>query len=115
MKKNSVKIKQMVNAQDISTVLSDMSKSFKDGTVCIQTGEEFVTLKPGALIELEIEASQKKGKEKLCIELSWRQVAEVSEDESSLKITSEEPAIDEPSPVEKIMDQTAEAAEKSID
>lgn len=102
MKKSEIKVKGLINGESICGVLSDLAQSFKEGTVCIENGQEFVTMKPGANIEFEIEASQKKGKEKLTIELTWRQVEEVVEGESGFKISSCEPEITEPSPVEMV-------------
>ena len=97
MKKNEVKIKGNMTAKDVAVLLEDLVKSIKAGTVCIESGDNFVTLKPGDNIDFGIEAVQKKGKEKLSIEFGWRQpVPEDEEPENVLKISSKEPKIETP-------------------
>ncbi|QTA93629.1 amphi-Trp domain-containing protein [Desulfonema magnum] len=98
MKKSEVKIKKTMDADAVKTILDDVVKSFKEGTVCIESGKEFVVLKPSQQIDFEIEAGEKKGKEKLVIEMSWRQDALEQEPQSLLKISSSEPVVEEPSP-----------------
>lgn len=97
MKKNEVKVKGNLNAKDLATMIEDLVKSLKEGTVCIESGENFVTLKPGDSIDFELEAVQKKGKEKLVLEMGWRQaVPEEESAESILKISSKEPETEAP-------------------
>jgi amphi-Trp domain-containing protein len=101
MKKNEVKVKRKMDAEAVGALLSDLVNSFKQGTVCIQEGPAFVTLKPAGEIEMEIGAAEKKGKAKIEIELSWKEAAPVSEDdEAAVRITSEEPEFTAPLPDE---------------
>lgn len=98
--KSEIKIKAVMDGQTVSGVLEDLARSFKGGTVCIEKNGEFVTLKPGANITVEIEASQKKNKQKLAIEFTWQQAEPVVKTEFGFKISSEEPEIEAPVPEE---------------
>lgn len=89
--KKEVTVKGTMKPQGIATILEDLLDSFKKGKLVVQNGHEFVALQPSEQISLELEAAQKKGKEKLVIELSWEQRVEPSLPESGFKITSEEP------------------------
>jgi len=92
MSKCEMSLKGNLDFTAAVALLGDVLKSFKDKTVCIQKGEEYVTLRPAESIAFEIEAQRKKGKQKLSIELSWFEdlVAEVPTD---FKVSSKEPAL----------------------
>lgn len=94
--KNEIKIKQTMELAAVNDILKDLVKSFDEGTVCFEKGKEFVTLRPGKVIEVEIEAETKKDKQKLSIELSWRQYEPEKEDLPVIKISSEEPEMAAP-------------------
>ena len=91
------------------TLLNDIVKSFKDKTVCIQKGGEFVTLSPAEPIAFEIAAQRKKGKQKLSIELSWfeEMAAEVPTD---FKVSSKEPELPVGAPAPEAACETAKKA-----
>ena len=108
MSKSGLAIKGAMDFDSVSTFLTDLVASFKERTICVQRGEEFVTLKPGDLIELELEVLVKKGKQKLSLELAWRDEV-LTEVEAPFKVSSKEP---EPvAPVETPCLTTAPAAE----
>lgn len=88
-----MKIKTNLDTDAAAAILEDLVRSFKDGTVCIQSGKEFVTLKPAGNIEVEIGAAEKKGKQKLVIEMGWREAVPKAEAENILKISAKEPEI----------------------
>jgi amphi-Trp domain-containing protein len=71
MSKNGIALKGHLDRKDLTCLLDDVVQGFKDGTVCIRKGNEFLTLKPTEPLEFEIEAEVKKGKEKLVLELMW--------------------------------------------
>lgn len=100
-KKSDIKIKQTMDADGVSRLLADIVNSLKNGTICIERGEEFTTLVTGTEIEAEIEASQKKDKQKLSISLSWRLHSLKEEEGESFRISSAEPEITDPSPLEE--------------
>jgi len=107
MKKNEVKVKRKLDAEAVGALLSDLVNSFNQGTVCIQEGPAFVTLKPVGEIEAEIIAADKKGKQKIEIELSWKEAAPISEEggEMAVRISAEEPEFTAPLPDEGEGDQ----------
>lgn len=70
--KCKLEIEQYVETKEAIKYLEDLVKGLKSGTIVIQHGEESVTLTPPDMIELEVEAKQKKDKSKFVLELSWK-------------------------------------------
>ena len=91
MKKNEVAVKCKLEADAVGLMLSDLAKNFKEGKVVIQKGASFVTLRPEGQIEVEIEAVEKKGKQKIEIQLSWKEEILLDTPEDEIKISAEEP------------------------
>ncbi len=54
MDKKKVSLKGSVDQKRAISYLEDLVKSFKEGTICVQQGSNFVTLKPGQSVDLEI-------------------------------------------------------------
>ena len=56
--------------------LENLVASLKKGSVCLQVGEDYVLLKLDEVVpmDIEVEASEKKGKNRLSLELAWREV-----------------------------------------
>lgn len=102
MSKKEVSVRGTMPPKAIITVLEDLLESFKKGQVVIQNGSEFVTLKPSEQISMELEAGQKKEKEKLTLELSWQRPVEMApEQDKAFKISAVEPPLPAPeAPVE---------------
>lgn len=96
--KSEVKIKQTMKLGTVIDILKDLAKSFDEGTVCFEKGKEFVTLRPGKVIDVEIEAELKKDKQKLSVELCWRQLETEKEDAHGIRISSREPEMEAPAP-----------------
>ena len=71
MGKKEIKLKGSLETAKTAEYLNDLAASLKAGDVYIQKGGEFVSLKPGSVVDFEIEAVKKKHKEKLVIEISW--------------------------------------------
>ncbi|GMT49245.1 MAG: hypothetical protein IEMM0008_0784 [bacterium] len=88
--KQDVSMKGLVSSKEAAAYLQDLITCFKAGTICVQQGDEFVTLKPEDMVLLEIEAEQKKDKEKFILEMTWRKGEKLNGD-IDLKITSKEP------------------------
>ncbi len=109
MGKQGISIKGSMDHASVVAFLEDVVKSFKDKTVCVQRGDEFVTLTPADSIELEIEAVVKKGKQKLSIELNWREEITIESADTPFKVSSVEP---EPKPVEEPVEEVAEKVEE---
>ncbi len=94
MEKKTIVLKEKMELAKVISCLEDIVASLKTGTMCVQHGDDLVTLKPGACIELEIEAVMKKGKEKLALELSWQNESEKEKEMEKIefRIMSSEPA-----------------------
>ncbi len=101
MKKNEVNIKCKMEADAIANLLSDMVNSFREGKVVFQKGGSFVTLKPVGQIEMELEAAEKKGKQKIEIQLSWKEEILLEQKEDAFRISGDEPCLDEGIPCEE--------------
>ncbi len=95
MPKKELKVKMSGALNDVISHLESIIASLKEGTVVIQKGNSFISLKPKDQVALEIEAEQKKGKEELSIELSWKSEEVIAADDttSSLVISSKEPEV----------------------
>lgn len=91
--KSEMKIKRTCDADSIADMLQQLADAFREKTVCFEKGGEFVTLKPGGNIELELEAGVKKDKQKVCLEMAWRETAPEAEQEAAFKISSQEPEL----------------------
>jgi len=94
MKKNEVKIKHILEADAVATMLSDLAYGFKEKKVVILKGSSSVTLKPAGQIEVEIEAVEKKEKQKIEIQLSWKEDILLDAPEAEIKISAEEPILE---------------------
>ncbi|MBD3403163.1 amphi-Trp domain-containing protein [candidate division GN15 bacterium] len=94
MSKKEVSFKGRLEQQQVMAYLNELVTGLKTGTVYVQNGDGYVSLSPGRLINIEIEAVEKKDKEKLVIEMTWGRDEEVAE-VSPLKISTSEPVVEE--------------------
>lgn len=90
MSKKEVKLKGVMGRDQVVAYLEDLLAGLKSGKICVQQGEEFVTLCPEQLINVEVQASVKKGKEKFEMELVWRK-EEAPVEMSGTRISASEP------------------------
>lgn len=107
MKKNEVQIKCKLESDAVAKMLLDLAKSFKEGKAVIQKGASFVTLRPAGVIEVEIEAVEKKGKQKIEIKLDWEEEILLDAAETKIKISAEDPSLDL-SPLEEKIESKSE-------
>jgi amphi-Trp domain-containing protein len=70
--KKEVGYKSVTSWDDVVSYLEEILAGMKSGTVTIDTGRDRVELKAGPDVKLEIEATTKKDKNKLVVDLSWR-------------------------------------------
>lgn len=97
MSKQSVNLKGELELGKVTSHLEEIINGLTEGTLCIQQGTDLVTLKPTAYVDMDLEASAKGNKEKLTIELSWKQEAPKESPDEEFKISSTEPeTIEEP-------------------
>lgn len=90
MSTSSISLKGAYSPADFARMLEDLAGSIKAGTVCLQKGGEFVTLKPASTLEFEIEASARKGRQKLELCVKWQEPVEAAP-EAPFTISSQEP------------------------
>lgn len=108
MKKNEVAVKCKLEADAVGSMLSDLARNFKEGKVVIQKGASFVTMRPEGQIEVEIEAVEKKGKQKIEIQLSWKEEILLDTPEAEIKISAEEPIPNAASLTEEPVEEESE-------
>src|SRR3989339_937583 len=91
MNKKSITSKCALSKDQAIAYLEALAASLKKNQICVEAGDEYVVLEAAENMELEVNAAQKKGKEKIMLELSWTQPM-VLENEEQLKISSKVPA-----------------------
>lgn len=112
MSGKQISFKAFVEVEQAVSYLEDLARSLRDGTVYVRQGAQFVELAPDGGMEIEVEAAEKKGKQKLSFELSWRRKVEPEPGGGSgLSISSEKPDIPEPEPEPGEADDEADAGD----
>ncbi len=101
-KKNELKVEQKVSWDLALLLLEDLLRSFREGKACIQDGKNFITLKPVGDVDIELQASEKKGKQKLEISISWKETAADGKPIREVKISSQEPEIELPEEADEV-------------
>ena len=102
MGKNSVVLEKKMAVSEVVSFLESVIASLKEGKIVLQQGTQLVVLTPNEFIDLEVEASQKKDKGKLSIDLKWLQQTE-SIPEADILVSSKEPEPElNPEPKKKI-------------
>ncbi|OGG99131.1 MAG: hypothetical protein A2600_04980 [Candidatus Lambdaproteobacteria bacterium RIFOXYD1_FULL_56_27] len=71
MQKKSFETKTRLKKEAAVLYLEELIKSLKAGKLVVQEGEEFVSLTPAQDLELELEASAGKSKERIFVSLHW--------------------------------------------
>ena len=84
MSKKEVSLTKRIDKGKVIDYLEGLINGLKSDTVCLQSGDGLVTLKPSSIIEFELEAVAKKDKEKVKIELSWAVEKDTNEKEFSI-------------------------------
>lgn len=72
MSKEKVEIEQVLDLPTAISHLEDVLSGLKKGSLTLTQGLDTVTLNVPGVVELEMTASRKKEKQKICIELSWK-------------------------------------------
>ncbi len=107
MSKNVLSFKGIVGNEDTISCLEKFLDALKQGQVCLQSGEQEVFLTPSGNVKMEVKAESKPPKQKLEIELSWREDEQAEAEPCSLSISSRKPATQEDS---EQADQEAKAS-----
>ena len=71
-KKQELKMEGGMDIDSAVAYLERLIDGFKSGNVRLEKGAEVLLLHPAGVLEMEIEAAQKKEKEKISIDLSWK-------------------------------------------
>lgn len=92
--KNEVKIKTCLDLKTVVNYLESITMSLKGGSVAITKDDESIVLNPSKEITFELEASEKKDKEKLYLEISWLKKELIKEEKKvKLEISSKLPEV----------------------
>ncbi|MCF8033171.1 MAG: amphi-Trp domain-containing protein [Desulfarculaceae bacterium] len=96
MGKNEISYKAGLPASQALEHLENLVQSLRKGSVCLQVGGEQLVmgLNKAAPLELEISASEKKGKNRLSLELSWKELKPGEGQSPEMLISSQPPAPD---------------------
>lgn len=92
MSKKEISFKGKIRQEQAIDYLESLLQAMREGTIYVQNGDDFVSLEPTDIVELEVSAARKKEKGKLELELSWSKEQPI-EGESPLKILTSEPEI----------------------
>lgn len=92
MSKREISFKGRIAQAKAIAYIEELLNGLKNDALYVQNDDEYVALKPTDDVLFEVEASQKKGKERLSIELTWTQ-PEPMEEETGLRILTSEPEI----------------------
>ncbi len=87
MDKNELKFKGVMENEDIIASLENLLSALKEGSIMIRHGEEQIMLTPLPRAKMEIKAGSKENKEKMEIEISWKEGLEADIETESLIIS----------------------------
>ena len=87
---NEVSVKAHMELGKVVEYLEALIASLKEGTVYVEQGNNVIALVPADSMDVEIEATEKKGKQKFSMELAWRKNA-VKPEDMGLKISAIKP------------------------
>ena len=72
--------------------LEDLLAGLKSGTLCVQQGTEFLTVRPAESVDMGVKVRRKGDKESVSVILEWQRTMTVSES-TGLKISDKEPPL----------------------
>ena len=90
MGKQEISMEKTMTTKDVIAYLEQVVEGLKNGQLIVQKDDRILLLNPPAIMEVEVEAKQKKNKEKFSLELSWKTDME-TESGDSLIIGSKVP------------------------
>lgn len=96
MSKRDIEDKLTLELPQLITYLRGLVDSLESRRVFIEKDGDVLSLSPAETVELEIEARQKRGKERLSIELRWQRTPVSESDKPGLKISSGGPLVTPP-------------------
>ncbi len=72
MSKNKIQIESVMELTQAVQYLERVLNSIKEGSINVEKSGESITLVPESIVSFEMSLSQKKDKEKISFEISWR-------------------------------------------
>ncbi|MGE4296804.1 MAG: amphi-Trp domain-containing protein [Desulfovibrionaceae bacterium] len=91
MSKNKVKVEGMLDLGRVIEYLESVVASLKAGVLRFESDDQAITLTPPSVVDVEMQASQKKDKEKFSFEITWRHEYAAMRG-AAVTISSDEPA-----------------------
>jgi amphi-Trp domain-containing protein len=70
--KNKVEFAGLISLPRLIEYLEELKAGFEAGRAALQLGPQYVQLRPGAILKVEVEAKEKEGKAKFQLEVSWK-------------------------------------------
>jgi amphi-Trp domain-containing protein len=90
MKKDKITQHEKAERQEVAGYLEALLNSLRNGKIVVEQNGNFISLHLPEILEIEIEARQKKEKSSFTIEISWKE-PETYDEKTKIKISSEEP------------------------
>ena len=90
MDKDKIEMKATMESAAVAEYLTALAKGFKSGVICVEKGDETLTLIPAEMAEVEVEARVKKDKARFSLEVSWR-LAPEADNADALTISDSAP------------------------
>jgi amphi-Trp domain-containing protein len=91
MGKKEVEFKGPMNTGELMRYLEGLLDGLKKGVICVRKGEEYVVLTPSEQMKVEIEAEEKKDKNKFSLEIAWSHKPVEEPEPSGLSISTQIP------------------------
>ncbi|MBF0508830.1 MAG: amphi-Trp domain-containing protein [Deltaproteobacteria bacterium] len=90
MDKPKIELKNTMGRNEVITYLEGLVEGFKAGKIVLEQGYQILEMTVPEVVQVEVEAKQKKDKAKFALELTWYQIADPDECDS-VKISGQNP------------------------
>jgi amphi-Trp domain-containing protein len=88
--KQEIEVEGTIELKKAVEYLEQILRSLKDGTVFVQCGDKQLALTPAPVVQFQFEAKQKKDKQEISFELTWKDGMHAAGD-FDLSLSSHEP------------------------
>jgi amphi-Trp domain-containing protein len=85
MGKKEVEMKSKMEIEKAIEVIESLLSGLKKGKVFVQHGDKVIEITPEKTVKLEVEAEQKKDKEKISVKMTWHKKDLSKEIEKTIK------------------------------
>ncbi|MBF0509720.1 MAG: amphi-Trp domain-containing protein [Deltaproteobacteria bacterium] len=90
MDKPKIELKNSMGRNEVITYLEGLVEGFKAGKIVLVQGDQILEMTVPEVVQVEVEAKQKKDKAKFALELTWFQVSD-SDEFDPVKISGQNP------------------------